>query len=98
MFKVLECLQGLNSNGSFNSGRDTTSNHVRRCNMPDMEGLDGADNLQVHSNNSAKVGPEKQRHSWESNFQTALQSTNLSGEILFLDISLTNHGIYNKLH
>lgn len=66
--------------------------------MPDMEGLDGADNLQVHSNNYEKVGTEKQRHSLESNFQTVLQSTNLSGEILFLDISLTNHGIYNKLH
>lgn len=88
MIKVLECLQGLKSNFSCNNDGETTRNHVRRkWNVPDMEGLDGSDNLQVDSYNSARVGPEKRRNSWDSKFQTVLRSTNLSGEISFQDQS-----------
>ncbi|CAO2819870.1 unnamed protein product [Amaranthus hypochondriacus] len=82
MIKVLECLQGLKSNFSCNNDGETTRNHVRRkWNVPDMEGLDGSDNLQVDSYNSARVGPEKRRNSWDSKFQTVLRSTNLSGNL-----------------
>ncbi|XP_057250832.1 kinesin-like protein KIN-14J isoform X2 [Beta vulgaris subsp. vulgaris] len=82
MVKVLKCLQGIKSNLSCNTDRETAHNHVRRrWNVPEVEGLDGTDCSQVDSHNSAKFGPEKRRNSWESKFQTVFRSTTLSGNL-----------------
>lgn len=76
MVQVLECLQGLKSNLSCNIDRESARNHGRkRWNVPEVEGLNGTDQFQVDSQQSAKFGQEKRRNSWESKFQTVLRST-----------------------
>ena len=86
MTKVLECLRELENNFSCNAGRDTASNHARkRWNLQEITCLNGADPSQVETPLYAKIGPDEQANSWNSEFETVLQHAALSGKIDIFD-------------